>query len=133
MFKPAVLFLTAVLVPTLVQPSHAQTRTAGLSGTVVDQSGAAIAGASVSIRRDATGYTRQATSNRDGGFQIADLAPGEYAVTVTNPGFTVATQRLMLSSGQSERIELTLHVGSLNEDVVVLASEVARSEERRVG
>lgn len=130
MFKPAVLLLTAVLIPALVQPSRAQPRTAALSGTVVDQSGAAIAGASVSIRRDATGYTRHLTSNRDGGFQIPDLAPGEYAITVTNPGFTVATQRLMLVSGQSERIELMLNVGSLSEDVVVLASEVAGNSER---
>jgi Fe(3+) dicitrate transport protein len=130
MFKPAVLFLTAVLIPALVQPSGAQNRSGTLSGSVLDQSGAAIAGASVSIRRDATGFVRQVTSNRDGGFQIADLAPGEYAVTVTNAGFTLATQRLMVLSGQSARIELTLQVGSLNEDVVVLASEVAGNSER---
>src|SRR5688500_16473420 len=98
MVKPAVLFLTAVFITALVQPSDAQTRSAVLSGTITDQSGAAIAGATVSVRRDATGFARQVTSNRDGGFEVVDLAPGEYAVTVTNTGFTVANQRVMLLS-----------------------------------
>ena len=130
MLKPAVLVLTEVFGAAFVQPSGAQTRPATLSGTITDQSGAAIAGATVSVRRDAAGFARQVTSNRDGGFEVVDLAPGEYAVTVTNTGFTVANQRVMLLSGQSRRIELTLHVGRLNEDVVVLASEVAGNSER---
>lgn len=131
MLKPTVLlFLIAVLLAASVQPSRAQTRSATLRGRVVDQTDAAIAGASVSVRRDATGFSRQLAADGQGAFELGDLAPGEYAVTVTSSGFTVAAERVMLSAGQTHRMDVTLQVGGLNEDVVVLASEVAGNSER---
>jgi Fe(3+) dicitrate transport protein len=122
--------LAAALVAALVHPSAAETRAATLTGRVVDQTGAAIARASVSVRRDATGFARQLVSDGEGAFELTDLLPGEYAVTVTSTGFTVAAQRVTLQAGQRRGIELTLQVGSLNEDVVVLASEVSGNVER---
>ena len=131
MLKPTVmLLLTAVLGAAFVQPLLAQGRLATLRGQVVDQTGAAIARASVSVRRDATGFSKQIAADGQGAFELTDLAPGEYAVTVTSSGFTVAAERVMLSAGQMREMEVTLLVGSLNEDVVVLASEVAGNSER---
>src|SRR5687768_13106708 len=136
--------LAAAVVAALVHPSAAQNvssgsaasssakpdRVATLTGRVVDQSGAAIARASVSVRRDAAGFARQIASDGQGRFELTDLLPGEYAVTVTSTGFTVAAERVTLQAGRTREIELTLHVGSLNEDVVVLATEVSGNVER---
>lgn len=124
------LLLAAVLVTALVHPASAQNRAATLTGRVVDQTGAAITRASISVRRDAAGFARQIASDGQGAFQLTDLLPGEYAVTVTSAGFTVAAERVTLQAGQTRRMELTLQVGSLNEDVVVLASEVSGNSER---
>jgi len=124
------LFLTAVLAAALVNPSAAQTRVATLTGTVVDQTGAAIPRASISVRRAAAGFTREMASDGQGAFELTDLLPGEYAVTVTSAGFTVAAERVTLRAGQARRLEFMLQVGSLSEDVVVLASEVSGNIER---
>ena len=124
------LLLTAVFVSALVHQAAAQNRAVILTGRVADQTGAAIPGASISVRRDATGFARQIAADGQGAFQLTDLLPGEYAVTATSAGFTVATERVMLQSGQTRRVELTLQVGSLNEDVVVLAREVSGNVER---
>jgi Fe(3+) dicitrate transport protein len=122
--------LTAAFLAALVQPSRAQGRSATLQGTIVDQTGAAIANASVTVRRDASGYLRELTADGQGAFQISDLPPGEYSVTVVNPGFTVAAERLALKAGQTQRVRFMLQLGSLNEAVVVLAKEVAGNSER---
>src|SRR5688500_271927 len=122
--------LTAVVAAALVHPSAAQTRAATLTGRVVDQSGAAIPRASISVRRDAAAFARQIASDGEGRFELTDLLPGEYTVTVTSTGFTVAADRLTLHAGQNRQLELTLRVGSLSEDVVVLAPEVSGNVER---
>src|SRR5688572_26403042 len=131
MTRPFHVALTiAMLVLGFHAHSAAQGRVATLMGKVVDQTGAAIPHAAISVRRDATGFLRQIASDAQGAFQLTDLLPGEYAVTVTNTGFTVAAERVMLQSGQTRRVELTLQIGSLNEAVVVLATEVAGNTER---
>ena len=122
--------LTALTVAALAHPSAAQTRVATLAGTIVDQTGAAIPRAAISLRRDAAGFLREITSDDRGAFEVADLVPGEYAVTVTSPGFTVAAERVTLRPGEAGRFDVTLRIGSLNEDVVVLASEVSGNAER---
>ena len=124
------LLLTATMVAALTHSSAAQTRVAALAGTVIDQTGAAIPRATISVRRDSAGFLREINSDARGAFQLGDLLPGEYAVTVTSPGFTVAADRITLRPGESRAVELTLRVGNLNEDVVVLASEVSGNAER---
>ena len=122
--------LTAMTVMAFAHPSAAQTRVATLAGTVVDQTGAAIPRAAISLRRDAAGFLLEIAADARGGFEVADLVPGEYAVTVTSPGFTVVAERMALRSGEARRFDVTLRVGNLNENVVVLASEVSGNAER---
>jgi len=122
--------LATALITASVQPLAAQGRLATLSGTVVDPTGAAIAQASVTVRRDASGFARTIATDGQGAFQVADLLPGEYAVTATSAGFTVASERISLQAGQRRRVQFTLQIGNLNEDVVVLGKEVAGNSER---
>src|SRR6266849_3902400 len=64
--------------------------TAPLSGTVVDASGAAIPGASVTVRNNATGASYQAVSSDKGTFTVPALQAGTYTVTVSLSGFKQA-------------------------------------------
>src|SRR5947207_15425420 len=59
---------------------HAQGATAAISGTVLDPSGAAIAGASISVRNIGTAFTRTVLSNDQGRYVAPELPIGEYEV-----------------------------------------------------
>ena len=120
----------AVLALAIVQPVAAQGRLARLDGIVVDETGAVIADAAITVRREAVGFVRRLTSDPRGTFQIADLSPGEYALDVMSMGFTTSTQRVSLVAGRTERVQFRLQLGHLAEDVIVMASEVAGSPEK---
>src|SRR5450432_3054060 len=82
-----------------------------IQGTVVDPSGAVVAGATVTAKNAETGIqtTRQTTDA--GFFVIAPLQPGEYTVTITAPGFQTVTQKNMVLSalatlGWNAKLEL---------------------------
>jgi Fe(3+) dicitrate transport protein len=122
--------MTAAFLAVLTDSAGAQNRVANLTGTVIDATGAGIPRASISVQRGATGFARQITADMQGAFELGGLLPGEYAVTVTSTGFTVAFERVTLQAGQNLRMQLTLQIGGLNEDVVVLATEVSGNSGR---
>jgi len=120
----------ACVVAVSVIPAGAQVRTASVIGQVLDQSGAVIPHAAVAIRRPSAGFERRVATDAEGTFTIAELPPGDYEVTATREGFSVAVQRLVLQPGETRRVPLLLRVGGLIEDVVVMAGEIAGSHER---
>src|SRR5580765_303686 len=60
--------------------AQAQATAADLSGTVVDQTGAVVAGATVHAKGIATGISRTATTDGQGNYQMIGLPPGEYEI-----------------------------------------------------
>ena len=63
-----------------------------LSGTVLDQTGKAIPGASVEVKNESSGVLRTVTADSDGKFSALDLAEGSYSITVSVPGFALTTR-----------------------------------------
>jgi Fe(3+) dicitrate transport protein len=104
-------------------------RAGSLTGQVIDQSGAAVARAAVTVRRGATGDERRVETNDAGRFAVSELPSGEYEVTVGSPGFGVAVERVFIRTGEA-RLRFQLRVGGLTEEVVVIAGEIAGSHER---
>ncbi len=101
-------------------PVRAQVSGATLSGSVSDDTGAAIAGGKVSVRNTATGVVREVDTNAEGFYTAPNLLPGPYEVTVTAQGFTTAVQKgLTLTVGADQALNFTLHVGNLSQQVVV--------------
>ena len=66
-------------------PALAQGMTAAIRGTVTDQSHAVITGAEVTVRGEATGFTRSMRTNSAGIYSFTDLPVGSYAIEVTFP------------------------------------------------
>jgi hypothetical protein len=83
-------------------PSQAQVAGASLSGTVTDASGAAVAGAKVTIENLATGVSRDPTTDKDGFYTAPNLLPGTHGITVSAAGFATQVRKgLTVSVGRT--------------------------------
>jgi hypothetical protein len=124
--RPAALALVAVLCLPLL--SSAQD-TGYIGGTVIDKSGAAIAGAEITIKNLAGSLTRTTVSNGDGAYVIPGLPGDTYDLTVTASGFQKFTaKKVVLSVGEKARIDVSMTVGAVTEEIVVTGESVAQVE-----
>ena len=85
MFRRAVAAVVFALLPTLAA-AQADGR---ISGSVRDQSGALVGGATVKVKNDKTGEVRAALSNDQGFFIVSPLKPSTYTITAEKPGFSI--------------------------------------------
>lgn len=93
-----VLIVGSSLMVTGIPTAGAQTSSSStsLEGAVRDQSGAMVAGATVSVRAVDSALERFVDTARDGSFRVAGLPPGRYSVLVSATGFAVASQDFTL-------------------------------------
>lgn len=112
-------------------PASAQTVTATIEGEVVDESGAVIPGATVTVVNKSTGFTRSAVTSEAGRYRLALLPVGEYTITVEHPGFKREVRTVKLQIGQVAEIDVTMSVGELTEEVTVEAGLAALVEPTR--
>jgi len=99
---------------------RAQTITASLGGTVLDQSGGAVPNARIHVVNTNTNVETVLVGGALGEFLAPSLQPGPYTVRVEAPGFKVAQRTgLVLDVAQAARIEMRLEVGTVNETVEV--------------
>src|SRR6266851_416748 len=104
----------------LAGDAYAQVSGATLSGTITDPSGAAIAGAKVSVANKATGVTRDASTDAAGFYSVPNLLPGPYEVTASASGFSNAKQAdLTLTVGAQQVLNLGLKIGEASQTVQV--------------
>jgi iron complex outermembrane receptor protein len=73
------------LIFTLLYSLSSLAQAASIRGTILDPSGAAVAGAHIVL--SSHGQTRTATSDASGSYQFSPLTPGTYALTIDAPGF----------------------------------------------
>src|SRR5687768_1191458 len=80
---------------------QAATSTSDLSGTVVDPNDAVVAGATVTVRNRATGFSRTVTTGTDGTYTFIGVPPGDYELTAEAPTFKkVVVSPVRLTVGQ---------------------------------
>ena len=104
-------------------PAAAQVDTGTILGTVKDQSGGVLPGATVTITHEGQGFTLSAVTREDGTFIFTPVRTGAYTVRVEFPGFRKTEQRSIgVSIQQNATVDFTLEPGNLTEDVVVTAS-----------
>ncbi|HYL36734.1 MAG TPA: TonB-dependent receptor [Bryobacteraceae bacterium] len=96
--------------------------TATINGRVVDQGGAVLPKASVTITNAATGVIRETVTNEEGLYTVAALIPGNYDVKVQLPGFAPAEKKgVELLTGSNLTVDLQMSVGAVQESVSVEA------------
>ena len=106
-------------IPTRVS---AQVVGATISGTVTDTSGSKMPGVDVVITNVGTGIATRTTSQGEGSFSMPNLQPGNYEITASAKGFsTLVRKGITLTVGQEMILNLSMQVGSVNEQVTVTA------------
>ncbi|HTF64001.1 MAG TPA: TonB-dependent receptor plug domain-containing protein [Edaphobacter sp.] len=98
----------------------AQTQTGSIVGTVQDVGGSILVSAKITI--EPTG--RQAATNDQGEFRIADLPAGDYTLTASYIGFAAFKTPVKLQSGQTATVNPTLQVASGADTVMVTAGRL---------
>ena len=105
----------------LVSLLHGQQDRSAIIGTVTDSSGAAIAGAAVTITNVGTNVVFQTRTDAAGFYSAPALIVGSYTVTTEQRGFKKATRSgIVLQVAQRAQVDLTLEVGAVTESVDVV-------------
>jgi len=97
--------------------------TANLVGTVKDSTGAVIPAAKITVSNPEKGFMRSLVSNAAGEYSAPRVPIGDYVITAEVPGF----QKLLRSGitvgvGETLRVDLTMVVGQVNQEVTVVAA-----------
>src|SRR5882762_10175953 len=111
------------------------TASAALQGTVTDQSGAVVAGATVVVTNKDQGWTRTSTAGETGVYRFELLAAGSYSLRITHSGFaSVAVERVELQVGQTTTLDFVLKPGQISETIEVSTeAPVVDVEKTQVG
>jgi hypothetical protein len=118
-FALSVSVILAISLPWANQ-AYAQGGGATLTGTVTDRSGAVIPKAQIAVKNAATGITRSSETNSAGFYTAPGLPPGNYAVSVTAPGFSTAVRtNITLTVGVQQVLDFTMQVGQVSQTVEV--------------
>jgi hypothetical protein len=120
-----------LLIMVMARGLPAQLLQGTLTGNVTDASQAPMAGAIVNAKDQATGFIRSATSNSAGLYTLSELPPGVYDVTVSAPGFQTANYTGVSIRPQTvSRLDITLAVGSVNQNITVSAQAAELQADR---
>jgi hypothetical protein len=90
-----------------------------ITGEVKDPAGAVVVGAQVTVRGEATGETRTATTDAQGRFKIEKLAPGRYVVSVSRAGFRTSERAIAVEDKRPAALEIKLEIAETREEVGV--------------
>ena len=112
-----------LLFAVICTPLFSQGNEGRILGNITDQSGAVIAGASVTVSDVARGISRPLVTDAAGEYNAPNLIPGTYSVRAQSAGFrTVERQNILLEVGQEVRIDLRLEPGASTETITVTAA-----------
>ena len=104
---------------------YAQNATTSLRGVVKDPSGAVVPGATITLHNGATGQSLTATSKDDGEYQLLQIPPATYTITVTAAGFGSAEKLAELLVNEPATVNFALSLKSNTE--IVNVTEAAQT------
>jgi hypothetical protein len=104
-------------------PSFAQFDTATVIGTVKDNTGGVVPGATVTLTNIDTGVTIVRVTEATGSFEFSTVRIGRYKVTAELQGFaTAVADNVQVNVGARQRVDLQLSPGQLTETVQVMGA-----------
>jgi Carboxypeptidase regulatory-like domain len=130
----SVLFCFGVLLLGIRPASGQAVANAQVTGEVTDQTGAAVAGATVKMTETERGVSHETRSDANGRYTLPNLAVGAYRLEAAMTGFKTFTQTgITLQVGDHPEINIGLQVGAVTENVEVSAgAAMVQSEQTSV-
>jgi len=95
-----------------------------LRGLITDELGAVIVGANVTLT-DATGAQKKTTTNGEGVYTFAGLAPGSYKIQAVSPGFTQSDETVVEIKGGRQSLDITLKVMTIVDKVTIAETPIS--------
>ncbi|MBS1788113.1 MAG: TonB-dependent receptor [Acidobacteria bacterium] len=118
-----VLFSLVLLTAVSAALAQSQSTTGSIQGTISDQTGAVIAGATVEVKNLDTNTNKNLSTDSNGRFVFLQLQPGSYTLTVTKQGYsTLEQQNIPLTVGQTINLNLSLKVSAVQDRITITAS-----------
>lgn len=115
LFKVALMTIFGMILSVAVNA-----QTANLSGTVIDENGAVIPGAKISVLNKETSLKRDTETNDSGSFSILLLPPGKYSLTTEREGFAkFEVQNITLNVNDERSLKIALKTGDIRVAVQV--------------
>jgi hypothetical protein len=131
-FARLIVLCVATLVCAGAAFAQAQSNAADLQGFVRDPQGAVVQNATVTARNPATNTSRTTTTNDEGFYQIVNLPPGDYEVTVEAPNFKRGViPAVTLTVGQRADLDIPLEIGQIGESVTITSANTEVIETSR--
>jgi len=120
-YRPCI--LSVALATLFSVGAWSQTQLAAVSGTVTDQSGAVVPGASITIVSQGTGLQRSALTDTAGEYRFAGLPTGGYSLRIEKPGFqSQLREGVELTAAAEVTINSRLAIGDLSQQTTVNAN-----------
>jgi hypothetical protein len=111
-----------LMMPTASTKAQEATGQGRIDGRVTDKTKAVVPGAKVTITNTSTNVALSVVTNNVGDYQLINLNPGPYSVTVAVPGFKEYVQKgIVLEADAHVTIDVSLTVGSADQETVVTA------------
>jgi Carboxypeptidase regulatory-like domain len=102
--------------------AYGQTNKGTLKGTVTDEQGSIVQGATVTITNIETNSERTVSTSDEGTYEAPLLDPGNYRVAIAAPNFSTATQdNVVIQTGSTQRLDITLTAGQVGGSVTITA------------
>lgn len=100
-----------------------QSNRGNITGTITDEAGASVPGATVKVTNPATGLMQTTKSGNDGSYNLPSLPVGTYSVSAEKPGFSTSQQNgAQVEVGNTSRVDLKLQVGAVQQKIEVTSA-----------
>ena len=117
------LSLLPLMILIICGTAYAQTSvTGGISGTILDPTGASVSGAALTLTSNTTADTYSTVSSSTGGYVFSLLKPGDYTLTVKKDGFKTVTQKITILLGQNSTVNFPMELGDTSNTIEVTAA-----------
>ncbi len=117
-----------------VAPTPAQVSGARLEGIVSDPQGLPLPRVKLALTEVRTGFARSTQTSVAGTYEFPGLNPGSYRLSVVAPGFASRTEDVTLEVNQSLRLDVSLKVGQVNQQVEVVGTvQMLRTTDASLG
>jgi len=106
--KIGVALCVFILIFSVSIPIHAQDANSSLSGAITSAAGAAVPNAKVSVKNLASGQTSETQTDSAGHYNVPDLTPGDYELSIAAEGYSTNTLKVTVTPGSTKTADVTL-------------------------